>query len=93
MIQKAGANSFPTKANSNGFKKVSKVRKLRGSENQQKFWSPIGVTQSGGSRYETGRKIPNSVQFLLYFREQGIITNEMLEKAKKNIAKRKMFSE
>jgi len=26
--------------------------------NQQEFWSAIGVTQSGGSRYENDRRIP-----------------------------------
>lgn len=33
--------------------------------NQQQFWSKIGVTQSGGSRYESGRNIPRPVQELL----------------------------
>lgn len=33
--------------------------------NQQEFWSLIGVTQSGGSRYESGRNIPRPVQHLL----------------------------
>lgn len=33
--------------------------------NQTQFWSRVGVTQSGGSRYETGRKIPRPVQALL----------------------------
>ena len=33
--------------------------------NQQQFWSKIGVTQSGGSRYESGRNIPRPVQQLL----------------------------
>ena len=33
--------------------------------NQQQFWSKIGVTQSGGSRYESGRAIPRPVQALL----------------------------
>ena len=33
--------------------------------NQSEFWSPIGVTQSGGSRYESGRHIPKPVQRLL----------------------------
>jgi predicted transcriptional regulator len=30
------------------------------------FWSRVGVTQSGGSRYEGGRKIPMLVQLLLH---------------------------
>ena len=33
--------------------------------NQTKFWSRVGVTQSGGSRYESGRNIPRPVQMLL----------------------------
>ena len=33
--------------------------------NQTKFWSRVGVTQSGGSRYESSRKIPKPVQRLL----------------------------
>ncbi|SMB27800.1 Transcriptional regulator, XRE family [Sterolibacterium denitrificans] len=33
--------------------------------NQQQFWSKLGVTQSGGSRYESGRNIPRPVQQLL----------------------------
>ena len=33
--------------------------------NQQEFWTRIGVTQSGGSRYETGRRMPKPVRELL----------------------------
>lgn len=33
--------------------------------NQQQFWSKLGVTQSGGSRYESGRNMPRPVQQLL----------------------------
>ncbi len=33
--------------------------------NQSQFWSKLGVTQSGGSRYESGRNIPRPVQALL----------------------------
>lgn len=33
--------------------------------NQQEFWTKIGVTQSGGSRYESGRKMPRPVKELL----------------------------
>ncbi len=33
---------------------------------QYDFWTPLGVTQSGGSRYESGgRRIPASMQILL----------------------------
>jgi transcriptional regulator with XRE-family HTH domain len=33
--------------------------------NQQQFWSRINVTQSGGSRYESGRNMPKPVRELL----------------------------
>lgn len=38
-------------------------KKLR--MNQMEFWGPLGITQSGGSRYESGRNIPKTVQKLL----------------------------
>lgn len=34
--------------------------------NQEQFWSKLGVTQSGGSRYESGRNIPTPVQRLFF---------------------------
>jgi transcriptional regulator with XRE-family HTH domain len=46
----------------------SNLKKLRGSLglNQSEFWIPLGVTQSGGSRYESGnRPIPKPIQKLL----------------------------
>lgn len=33
---------------------------------QTQFWSPLGVTQSGGCRYESGRTVPVPVQKLYY---------------------------
>jgi len=33
--------------------------------NQHEFWGSIGVTQSGGSRYEGGRSMPKPVRELL----------------------------
>jgi predicted transcriptional regulator len=33
--------------------------------NQMEFWSAVGVTQSGGSRYETGRSMPKPVRELV----------------------------
>ena len=43
---------------------VREVRRKLGM-NQSEFWSRLGVTQSGGSRYESGRNIPRPVQALL----------------------------
>jgi transcriptional regulator with XRE-family HTH domain len=39
--------------------------RLRLGLNQQEFWTKIGVTQSGGSRYESGRDMPKPVRELL----------------------------
>lgn len=43
--------------------KTAKPRNLRQrlGLNQQQFWSAVGVTQSGGSRYESGRSMPKPV--------------------------------
>jgi len=43
------------------------VRELRRKLqlNQSEFWIPFQTTQSGGSRYESGREIPDPVQVLL----------------------------
>ena len=47
--------------------KTTKPRHLRQrlGLNQQQFWSAVGVTQSGGSRYESGRSMPKPVRELL----------------------------
>ena len=34
--------------------------------NQSDFWNRIGVSQSGSSRYESGRKLPKPIQLLLH---------------------------
>jgi len=49
------------------FEPISNPREIRRKlrMNQQKFWSLIGVTQSGGSRYESGRSMPKPVRELL----------------------------
>jgi len=46
---------------------ISDAREIRRKlgMNQQTFWSKLGVTQSGGSRYESGRNMPRPVQLLL----------------------------
>lgn len=41
---------------------IKKIRENMGL-NQSAFWNPIGVTQSGGSRYESGRSMPPLVQY------------------------------
>lgn len=34
--------------------------------NQSEFWDIVGVTQSGGSRYESGRLLPRPVRRLVW---------------------------
>lgn len=43
------------------------VRTMRNNagQNQSQFWEPIGITQSGGSRYESGRSMPKPVAALV----------------------------
>lgn len=51
---------------------LKSLRKSTGL-NQQQFWAAVNVTQSGGSRYESGRKMPKSVETLVRMKyEQGI---------------------
>lgn len=49
------------------FEKIPNPREIRRKLglNQQEFWTRIGVTQSGGSRYESGRDMPKPVRELL----------------------------
>ena len=49
------------------FEQVLNPREIRRrlGLNQEQFWTQIGVTQSGGSRYESGREMPKPVQELL----------------------------
>lgn len=42
---------------------IRSMRKKLGM-NQESFWSRLGVTQSGGCRYETGRDMPEPTQKL-----------------------------
>ncbi len=43
----------------------ARVMRAKLKMNQQQFWSKIGVTQSGGSRYESGRDIPEPTAKLI----------------------------
>ena len=47
---------------------ISDYRKLRRKLdlNQSEFWNRLGVTQSGGSRYEAGRSVPKAVAILAH---------------------------
>jgi len=56
---------------------VADARRQQGV-NQASFWWPLGVTQSGGSRYEAERGMPRPVQLLLALRAAGRVTDEEL---------------
>ena len=49
------------------FEKIPNPRDIRRKLglNQSDFWSRVGVTQSGGSRYESGRNMPKPVRELV----------------------------
>lgn len=49
------------------FTKIENIRDIRKKLglNQSNFWSAVGVTQSGGSRYESGAKMSVQVNELL----------------------------
>ena len=47
-------------------------------ENQTRFWSRFGVTQSRGSRFELGMEIPAPVSILLKLYLNGVINDEDL---------------
>jgi hypothetical protein len=56
---------------------VVSYRKALG-ENQSLFWTRFGVTQSGGSRYESGRNMPKPVRMLVSLFASGKVTDEDL---------------
>ncbi|WP_430434781.1 hypothetical protein [Methyloversatilis sp.] len=61
---------------------VAAYRKARG-ENQTAFWSRFGVTQSGGSRYESGRDLPAPVAILVQAFADGILDDVALARLRK----------
>ena len=46
--------------------------------NQFDFWTRYGVTQSGGSRYESGRNMPKPLKVLIALHRAGKITDKDL---------------
>lgn len=65
------------------------IRTRRGI-NQTAFWNHVGVTQSGGCRYEAGRNIPRPVQTLLriaYMPDGSRIATDLISRAPTGRAK------
>ncbi len=52
--------------------------RIRKRESQEKFWSRFGVTQSSGSRFETGVVIPPPVAILLRLYVSGALNDDDL---------------
>lgn len=50
----------------------------RSGLNQATFWPRFGVTQSGGSRYESGRDMPGPTQILMMLYACGKVSDEDL---------------
>ena len=73
MITKAKLKPLP--------KDLADFRKQVGL-NQSDFWSRYGVTQSGGSRYESGRSVPAPLKILLRLHLSGVISEDELKAAK-----------
>jgi DNA-binding transcriptional regulator YiaG len=64
------------------FSNIADARKKEGL-NQLDFWTRYGVTQSGGSRYESGRNIPKPLRALIALHRSGKITDKDLTDAVK----------
>ena len=62
------------------------LRKQTG-ENQETFWRRFGVTQSGGSRYESGRNIPTPIALLVALWASGKIEDSDLAQARRAIGR------
>lgn len=70
--------------------RVAKVRRIlhdvrserdRRDLTQTEFWARLGVTQSAGSRFESGRALSETTQLLLTLEALGIIDDEDLTEA------------
>lgn len=61
------------------------LRKSAGM-NQTEFWKRFGVTQSGGSRYESGRSMPTPLKVLVQAWIDKLIDDAALAKLLKKVA-------
>ena len=59
------------------FPRSGELKRLRTSkrESQEKFWARFGVTQSSGSRFETGLGIPPPVALLVKLYVEGKLSD------------------
>ena len=60
-------------------KQPPKELRLQLGMTQADFWTPVGVSQSGGSRYESGRKLPPAISALLHLVHiQGVCIDDLV---------------
>ena len=59
-----------------------KLYRMSTGKNQSEFWCRLGVTQSGSSRYENGRRMPPPLALLVWLCENGAIDEKALAAAK-----------
>jgi DNA-binding transcriptional regulator YiaG len=64
------------------FSDIATVRQKE-NLNQKDFWARYGVTQSGGSRYESGHNMSKPLAILLWLHRSGKVTDKDLADALK----------
>lgn len=67
---------------------ITAARRATG-RTQTEFWSLLGITQSGGARYENGRSLPRPLQMLIWLRDAGRISDCDLSEALRATTPRK----
>jgi transcriptional regulator with XRE-family HTH domain len=63
----------------------SELRRSAGL-NQTEFWKRFGVTQSGGSRYESGRSMPTPLKVLMQAWIDKLVDDAAMAKLLKKVA-------
>ena len=61
----------------------AKAKRIKLDLNQSEFWTPLGISQSGASRYESGRAMPKPLTILMRLHRAGTITDKDLASAQK----------
>jgi hypothetical protein len=62
-----------------------KMARQKSGLNQNAYWSRFGITQSGGSRYESGRDISTPASMLIWLHDAGRISDRDLADALKAV--------
>ena len=71
-------DAAPAQASSSNISELKQFR-ISKRESQEKFWGRFGVTQSSGSRFETGLGIPPPVAILLKLYVNGKLSDGDLQ--------------